>query len=206
MSSSRRKDSLWRGDVPNWRDNACFGGRASSFAGAYAEGYLRGARFLVEKVLEERSGQDFLIYPIVFLYRHHIEIMLKGLIQRCPFLDLHPLTSDEKKHLRGHNLDFLWKNLQPRLATIIRLAGWKPLLQEEEVTGYLCDLSAMDPHGEAFRYAHNNKGGPSIPSGVGLADMRHFSERIERLINWLETLEIGTESLMNDLASSMNDC
>jgi len=53
---------------------------------AYTEGYWRGARLLVEHVAEHARDQDFLVYPVIFLYRHHIELALKNLIMQAPYL------------------------------------------------------------------------------------------------------------------------
>src|SRR5882724_8747168 len=48
----------------------------------YSEGYRMAARQLTEGIEakgERSSDQDYLVYPIIFLYRHHLELVLKRL-------------------------------------------------------------------------------------------------------------------------------
>jgi hypothetical protein len=44
---------------------------------AYAEGFKRLADVGVAHIEETGHGHDFLVYPIVYAYRHHIELSLK---------------------------------------------------------------------------------------------------------------------------------
>lgn len=76
----RKGDKLFRGDLRDWKNNACL---RNGNEYAYREGYRRGAQILVRAVEETQSDQDFLVYPIVFLYRHHIELALKRVIKRA---------------------------------------------------------------------------------------------------------------------------
>src|ERR1039458_2509073 len=48
-----------------------------------AHGYRLAARLAVEHIRHDGVDSPFLVYPIVFLYRHHIELMLKRLIRRA---------------------------------------------------------------------------------------------------------------------------
>lgn len=61
----------------------------------YCEGYLKGARILANYARNRGHDQEVLIFPIAFLYRHHIELSLKGLVR-----DARDLSS-EKKPVRG---------------------------------------------------------------------------------------------------------
>ena len=72
----RREDVLFRSDRELWLTNACMT-RGNEFV--YREGYRRGAKQLVDDVCAAVRHQDVLIYPIVYLYRHHVELILKRL-------------------------------------------------------------------------------------------------------------------------------
>jgi len=80
---------------------------------ACREGYVRGAQILVRAVGEEERDQDFLVYPIVFLYRHYVELLLKEIIKRAPYLTDRELSEAEKRHLENHRLDLLWNDFKP---------------------------------------------------------------------------------------------
>src|SRR5438046_1459252 len=75
---------------------------------AYARGYRIAARELALQALKMEWEQDFLVFPIAFLYRHHIELTLKRVIILGAFLADQRLTEVEKKHLKRHRLGFLW--------------------------------------------------------------------------------------------------
>jgi hypothetical protein len=63
----------------DWWHNACVGWSRDQWMG-YAEGYKLAADLLVQHVVDTRSKQDFLVYPIVFLYRQALEVALKHLL------------------------------------------------------------------------------------------------------------------------------
>ena len=103
----RKGDELFRSDLPDWENNACLNVMKGGDAIAYTEDYRRGAERLVEHVMEKGRDQDFLVYPIIFLYRHHIELALKRIIGHSPYILERVLTDSEKKHLGSHRLDLL---------------------------------------------------------------------------------------------------
>ncbi|HHS8916416.1 TPA: hypothetical protein ACTVMT_005267, partial [Escherichia coli] len=47
---------------------------------AYTEGYRRAADILINHIDESGRDQDFLVYPVLFLYRHHLELLIKQII------------------------------------------------------------------------------------------------------------------------------
>src|ERR1035441_6543594 len=55
-------------------------------ADAYAFGYRMAANILAEHV-RGQGCEAVLFYPVVFLYRHHVELMLKNLIFRLDSRD-----------------------------------------------------------------------------------------------------------------------
>lgn len=65
----------------DWSNNAVLNRMTGEEWWVYAEGYARGAEILVRHVVDGNRDLDFLVYPIVFLYRHHLELALKDLIR-----------------------------------------------------------------------------------------------------------------------------
>jgi hypothetical protein len=78
-----RKSDVLFGSGTDWQTNACVNGIGDSVA--YQDGYRRAALQLAEYVCDAGRGQDFLVYPIVYLYRHHIELAL-NLLSTLPAL------------------------------------------------------------------------------------------------------------------------
>lgn len=114
-----RNSAAELGDVvfqesPDWRNNARLDLGSNRWE-IYAIGYMRAADILVARVLESQHELDFLIYPIVFLYRHYLELRLKELIVAGrELLDLPP-------DLRQvHRLDVLWVSCRKILGSLAR--------------------------------------------------------------------------------------
>src|SRR5580765_4831727 len=108
----------------------------------------RGAvQLLVQAVGKTERDQDILVYPIVFLYRHHIELALKAVILRAPYLIERPLTKAETDHLAQHRLDLLWQDFKPMAAAISEAAGWHELPADDikGIDDYIRQLHDVDP-------------------------------------------------------------
>ncbi|GJH64862.1 hypothetical protein [Escherichia coli] len=54
----------------DWHNNACLN-YMPDHGTAYTEGYRRAADILINHIDESGRDQDFLVYPVLFLYRHH---------------------------------------------------------------------------------------------------------------------------------------
>lgn len=190
----RKGEKLFRGDLRDWIHNACLR-EADEYA--YREGYLRGAQVLVRKVAEERFDQDFLVYPIVFLYRHYLELVLKDIIKRAPYLIERELTTAEKEHLGKHRLDLLWNDFKPMASTIMEVAGWEALAPEdiEGIDDYIRQISEVDPSSYSLRYARSKKGDPSLPETLTHINLRHFGELMDRLAHYFWGLDAGIDAL-----------
>lgn len=133
---------------------------------------------------------DVLVFPIVSLYRHHIELMLTRLIVKGAPLAKKILTANETGALTMHRLDLLWNTLRPILNTAI------PSLPDKAFTGidsYIQQLRQVDPKGESFRYDISKKGKHH------LADLRHINVRIfAEAMEWLSCNLEGIDCLFDD--------
>jgi hypothetical protein len=193
----RKGESLFRGDLRDWKNNACLR-QGDDYA--YREGYLKGAQILVRTVAETGFDQDFLVYPVVFLYRHYIELILKEIIRQAPYLIGRDLTDTEKKHLGEHRIDMLWNDFKPISVAIMNVAGWDELPVEdvEGIDNYVRQISEIDPHSYSLRYAHSKQGTPSLPKDLTHINLRHFGELMDRLARYLWGIDVGM-SVIGDM-------
>ncbi len=164
--SPRKGDLLFRGDLPDWWCNACLNVMHGGDDLGYTEGYRRGAQHLVQYVIDNQTDQDFLVYPILFLYRHHIELALKRILRRAPYLIDRNLTAAEEKHLGQHRLDRLWQDFKPMFISICEKAGWRSAETKSNLEGvedYIRQLVELDPDSMSFRYALSKRVSPCCP-------------------------------------------
>ena len=121
FSPPPRKSDVLFGSGTDWQANACV--KSIHAAMAYQDGYRRAALHLAEYVCEEGRGQDYLVYPIVYLYRHHIELTLKSIIDAAAFVTDQMMTKKEFDTLGHHDLARLWKLARPMLKPACELGG-----------------------------------------------------------------------------------
>jgi hypothetical protein len=172
----------------------------------YSSGYLEGARQLVHHVLRTHSDQDMLIFPIVFLYRHHVELLLKRLLMVTSSVVNKSLSAAEVKHLRKHRIDLLWNDVKQTLYASCRGASAAPPTKENVagVDSYVKQLTNVDRDSQSFRYPTSNEGSATL-SGLTRINIRTFAERMESLCNFLGSIE-GNLQLHLDFEAEMRAC
>ena len=97
--SSYRDSNIFKQEDIKWNRNALIGSYFSNDLSFIAGGYYKGANLLVETL--EKNPSNILVYPIVFLYRHYIEIQLKAILLEFQ------TRGCQVNGLHGHNLERL---------------------------------------------------------------------------------------------------
>ncbi len=162
----------------------------------YFSGFRRAAARLARHVCETGSDQDFLVYPIVYLYRHHAELVLKNIIEVAAALLDRELTKSDHEALERHDLARLWAAARPLLNPVCALVP-NPPFPDDDLAGidsYIRQLHEHDPKGESFRYAttkvrRNGTRSPSLSPDLKLVNIRAFAAAMERLADYLEGIE-----------------
>src|SRR5215213_11294263 len=136
----------------NLRLNACVGRNGGPYTFyAYSRGYFHAGERLIQSVFSNQLSIDLLIYPIVFCFRHGIELAIKDLVIILP-----KLWNQTDTIQPTHNLIDNWTLIRDYLSQ-------NPFQSTDatpsEVEKVLTDLVALDPNGQAFRFpsARNGK-------------------------------------------------
>ncbi|HTW30068.1 MAG TPA: hypothetical protein VMD76_00205 [Candidatus Sulfotelmatobacter sp.] len=154
----------------------------------YREGYLKAARVLANHALANEYDRNILLFPVAFLYRHHIELSLKDLIQTA-----RTVASDQPKNPEGHLLAPLWEELKDVLRRLDESPGRNDL---DAVEAYVKQVEQVDKQGQAFRYATSVRGEPHLRE-FDILDVRAFSEAMERLAGYLGGLSSRLDLLLD---------
>jgi hypothetical protein len=168
-------DKVFTSDIEGF-SNACVNWQRDGWS-LYAAGYKRAADILVASIERTFRGHDLLVYPIVFLYRQHIELELKGLLQTCG-----QLLEIQEEGWQHHAIDKLWLRCRTHLEAISPGASATELAE----TGRLiAELATVDPTSFAFRYPEDKKGGLSLPglTHINLGNVRDVAEKIELMLS-----------------------
>lgn len=146
--------------------------------GGMAEGFKRlGDAGVASAEAGIGRGQDYLIYPVAFNYRHYIELALKEIIR-----DAQSLLEEEIELPRTHNLTFLWSTAETLLDQIS--PGDTETCQH--VRECLDKFSELDPSGETFRYPIRADGAPALPPELQSLDLGQLRDVVERLASFFE--------------------
>ena len=178
------KDKLFDGNSPRSIYNVCITEtRGANFA--YSSGYLIGAKLLSRMAIFTRCNIDQLIYPIIFMYRHYLEIILKDLIRQG--LNIKGETPDQilTDVLNGHNLMKLWNKFKPFFEEV---SGRNESFSEvrKGVESYLNQINKVDPESMAFRYEKTKDRSRASLSGEINVNIVDFCNKMEKLTGLLE--------------------
>ncbi len=190
-----RKSDVLFGPGIDWQAKAC---AASGFDGIiYQDGYRRAALHLVEYLCDKGSEQDFLFCPIIYLYRHHIELALKSIIGGAHSLLDEAVTGKGSDPLTRHDLSELWTLARPLLNAVSKIADNSvfPMDDLEGINSYIRQMHEHDPNGQHFRYPTTRRSIPSLCSGLTSIDIRELSSALEKLADYLE----GIDNWVGDL-------
>ena len=155
----------------------------------YAEGYKKGGDILVQYVIDNDWYQDFLVYPIVFLYRQYLELRLKELIHVSSRL------LDQNIDIpRDHNLLSLWSKVSPNIEQVWPDSQTKKHL--EAIKARLEELCSIDPRSYAFRYPEDTEGEPNL-AGMGHINLRRLKDVVQAISNVLDGSSIGMAEYLN---------
>jgi hypothetical protein len=124
-------------------DNVEMGGwGADSSWHIYVRGYFSAARALIEGP-PDKFFLTFAIYPVLFLYRHYVELELKGLM-----LDFSKVLGRPHRDFGNqHDILVLWRWLLEVVP-----AGHRALENAANVERILTELRALDPKSMDSRY------------------------------------------------------
>lgn len=159
----------------------------------YSEGFRSAARRLVDELVTDGQTAAFpidtVVYPIVFLYRHHFELFLKLLIRDCKLAQ-----GEIGSFPKGHKLTPLWQEFRTLAEKLFPKADWS---QNSTAEALFKELDAVDPIGQAARYPQSTAGDKSFHDKP-LLNVEHFANTADRLSKYLEAIAYGVDYLRSN--------
>jgi hypothetical protein len=151
---------------------------------------------------------DFLAYPVLFLYRHALELHMKAIILAgAPVFDLRRLPAvDRVALLNTHNLEFLRADLE-RVFAAFRWNwdfGFPTLRSVEEFGELLNEFQSIDSRSFTFRYPVTTKGTPALPHGFRM-NVFAFADLLDPLLFALSGLPSLAEETLQAMYEAQNE-
>ena len=181
MVSQSANNPLFGPDL-DWENNA-FIHLTSDEWWPYISGYAKAAEILSDHVQSGSRDRDTLIYPIVFLSRHYLELLMKRTL-----LDAQDLLRRDRNLPGHHDLARLWRDLRPLILTLYRTDPPADLARLDSV---VTSLTELDRCSFAFRYPVDKRGAMSLPNELTLVNIRRFSDTFREAVALLDVIQSG---------------
>ncbi len=114
----------------------------------YVEGYRKAAEAVFENAASAGTSPDYVIFPLAFLWRQHVELALKDIIARGRRLD-----GEDWSFPLGHGLLKLWAEARPHIAK----CGEQNAPELAHVEANMREFEQVDPGADGFRYPFNRR-------------------------------------------------
>jgi hypothetical protein len=172
-------DKLFRSDCGDGGNNAILNyGESDRFA-IYHLGYQDAAELLTLSYLENDRPKDRLVYPIIFLYRQHIELKLKEFIYGLNYcLDK---NFEFPKH---HDLLELWIEFISLFSLVEPKNVSKKSFSDAE--SIIKEFSEYDPNSMNYRYPLDKRGNISKkPNRLNVRNFAYIMVKLNKFLNAL---------------------
>ena len=173
-------------------------GSPKSEFGHYAGAFHDAGKLLVNQLAESKGYRDLQACPIVFLYRHALELYMKQIIitgnsllrlsRKKPVLEVKDIGHDQLS------------KLVPVIKTIFDAVDWEweldieGISSEEEFQKFLEDFEKIDPNSISFRYPTSKNGKATLPKHF-VFDVIDFSKKLDPILNLFDGATTGLEEL-----------
>lgn len=139
--------------------------------GLYCGGYKQAADALVDHFFKEHdysAYHDAQAYPIIFLYRHYLELRLKELFISYGYL------SGDSAEVRGHRLITLWRKVCERAKRVSTESTYEIDADMEALEDIIKQFDSIDQNSDVFRYPVLSDGKTQAlpPIQIGLQQLK----------------------------------
>ena len=183
-----------------------FHGRAINDLSAFAAGYHEAGKILVSNLEAARAYRDYEGYPILFLYRHALELYLKAIVYRGA--QLLGLISDEKlnteKLLTRHKLT----GFLPAIEAIFKAVEWEwnfevsGLKSFDDFADLIKEIEKIDPRSDGFRYPVTTIGEAALPKHF-VVNVIGFGKKMDAVLDLLSGAVTGLQEHWDETAEAM---
>lgn len=169
-----------------------FTGRPIEDLAAFAEGYHRAGRHLAAHLDASSVYCDYEGYPILFLYRHALELYLKAIIYHGALLVgvISEQRIDTSKLFHQHELN----KLLPALRSIFKVLNWDfegtDLTSFEDFARVIKTIQGVDPKSYVFRYPVTREGEAYFPQPF-IVNVVSFARHMDDILEFLDCAATG---------------
>lgn len=165
--------------------------------------YQEAINLILDNMIKTRR-RNFMVFPVIFLYRHYIELTLKEIIlNNWEYLEI------SLPFPRGHDIYRLWnicrdclketdKSVDPGFAKsrdyVEQIMGAYDALEAD-----LRKFAEIDPDSQHFRYPVDSQGNPIVVDEKLLLELlRELPELVKRISDNLDGISTGIYTILQE--------
>ena len=173
------------------------GSGASSGAQLYIHGYRRAAEALFSHVDRcERMSPDYIVFPLVFLWRHHLELALKNVIASG-----RELQGENPTFPAHHRLRDLWNTAK----AYVVVYGDPEAPELANVESNISEFERIDPAAIGFRYPRDRSGSsPALTNPPLTINLAGLQEGMVAISNFLDAVHECQKRALDAAAEAEN--
>ena len=171
---------LFKG-VEDWQHDSIIANKRDEWY-HYSFGYLKAAEIIESDLIKNPIDRDFLIYPLIYLYRHYLEIVMKDIIIITNKL----LGYSGFTPKGGHDLMRLWNESQNILKEFYDDYPEPASSIEEKIK----EFYNVDIKSDNFRYPIDKKGDFSLNS-IEVINYINFGDSFREIKDYMEEIASG---------------
>jgi hypothetical protein len=179
----------------NWTLNSCTGWSKDQPTSRII-GYREAADLIFRRLVEDRGGCDTLVYPLVFLWRHAIELQLKNIVDRGQIL-----LDEEATYPKHHGLREVWK----MAVKVIEELHEEDNGEIDNVTRVIEELCALDPDSAGFRYHQTKKGQPTLATVPEHLHLGSINDALAGVSSYLDCVETVLEQAIDYIGEAYRE-
>jgi hypothetical protein len=159
--------------------------------GSFAKGYFLAASRLASHLLSSQSSfPDYEAYPVVFLYRHSLELYLKDILYKGNRLsEIADIDDTNSELYNNHKLSPLAEKASLVLQKKFPIDDDLRLF-EKRLIQIASEFQEIDPESFSYRYPIDRKGEHST-SKSQTVNLSAFSTNMNSLLEKMESIDFG---------------
>ena len=175
---------------------------------AYASGYHRAASALVDRIDQVTGYPDYDGYPILFLYRHALELYLKTVVYKGA--KLLEVIDEEAPDLDSLFCDHRLARLLPAFKQILEGVEWP---WDSDVDGaktfedfreLVNSIESIDPRSYSFRYPIDTRQNASLPQHH-VINVIQFGRSMDRVLELIDGAVTGLSETWDATAEAIHE-
>lgn len=166
----------------------------------YSEGYKEAGNVLYKFCVENQYYESWILFPLVFNYRHYIELKLKELI----FIGKSYLEEKREFPTNEHGLLRLWREYRNDILPKIDNSIEQSILDNMEKL--IAEFNQKDSKSMKFRYPINKNDFENRSLDKPYFDLANFKNVMDKIINFFKEQEFiiqNYQSIKNELISNL---